>query len=140
MSRLLYYTSQNTQPEYDTISDSDCSKNKPAKSSPDYLNPVETLTRDRPKLASNDYDSVWNDDYSSARRAYSNILHDPLKYSNTPDPTLSYSAAYDDTTISASMSARDEEAIYSDPGHSEEAIYSCFERKKFRTINANTVR
>jgi len=101
---------------------------------------VETLTRDRCKLASDDYDSLRNDDYSSACRAYSNILHDPLEYSNTPDTTLSYSAAYDDTTMSASTSAQDEEAIYSDPGHSEEAIYACFESKKFRTINANTVR
>jgi len=46
----------------------------------------------------------------------------------------------DGMRMSTSMSAGDEEAIYSDPGHSEEAIYACFESKQFRTINANTVR
>ena len=38
------------------------------------------------------------------------------------------------------MNTGDEEAIYSDPGHSEEAIYAYFESKRFRSISANTVR
>ena len=102
---------------------------------------MDTLTRDRPKLASNDYETVQNhNDYSSAQRAYSNILHDPLEYSNVSDSTLSYSTTYDDKRTSASMSIGDEEECFADPGHSEEAIYACFESKRFRSISANTVR
>ena len=100
---------------------------------------MATLSRDRPKLASNDYESVHGD-YSSAQRAYSNILHGPTQYSNVLDPTLSYPAPQENTRVSASMSLADEEAIYSDPGYSQEAIYACFESKKFRTISASAVR
>ena len=32
------------------------------------------------------------------------------------------------------------EEIYSDPGHSEADIYSCFEKKKFRMIKRNDIR
>ncbi|XP_065899854.1 ephrin type-A receptor 4a-like [Dysidea avara] len=61
-----------------------------------------------------------------------------MEYSN--DTKLSYSTVYDDTRVSSSLSGGDEVECFSDPGHSEEAIYSCFESKRFRTINANTVR
>ncbi|XP_065899848.1 ephrin type-B receptor 1-B-like [Dysidea avara] len=127
---------KNIQPDYDIPSDSDYSKaDKPAESSFYYSNPPDTLTRDRPKLASNDYDSLQNPDaFSSAQRTYSNTLHE---YSTVPDTTLSYSTTYE---VSASMNTGDEEAIYSDPGHSEEAIYAYFESKRFRSISANTVR
>jgi len=60
-------------------------------------------------------------------------------YSNVfNDPTSSY---YDDTRVLTSTSgSEEEEEYYSDPGHSEEAIYACFESKNFRAICANTVR
>ena len=34
----------------------------------------------------------------------------------------------------------DEEEIYSDPGHNEADIYSCFERKKLSIIQRSDVR
>lgn len=60
-----------------------------------------------------------------------------MQYSN--DTASSYSTMYDDTLVSLSLDGEDEECFL-DPGHSEEAIYACFESKKFRTIIANAVR
>ena len=36
--------------------------------------------------------------------------------------------------------ANDEEEIYSDPGHSEEDICACFEKKKLQMIKRSDVR
>ena len=58
------------------------------------------------------------------------------------------STAYDDSLISEyseigspdDATVNDEEEIYSDPGHSKEDIYACFEKKKFRMIKRNDVK
>ena len=58
------------------------------------------------------------------------------------------STAYNDSLISEysevgnpdEATVNDEEEIYSDPGHSKEDIYACFEKKKFRMIKRNDVR
>ena len=59
------------------------------------------------------------------------------------------STAYDDSLISEysevgspdeAITVNDEEDIYSDPGHSKEDIYDCFEKKKFRMIKRNDVK
>ena len=119
--------------EYDYPSDPDCDATK--KPSP-YLVPVETSPTDCPKLSSKDYELMQHpDDYLPAQRAYSNKLYDYTQHSNN---VPSHSTTYDDTRVS--VSPNDNEDYYSDPGHSEEAIYACFESKKFRIISANTVK
>ena len=119
---------QNTQPDYDIPN------NRPANSSLYYSDPV---TRDHPKVASNDYEAIPDiNEYHST--VYTYCDNDPMQSSN--DTTLSHSTTYDDTKVSASINGSNEEAIYSDPGHSEEAIYAYFESKRFRIISESTVR
>ncbi|XP_065899838.1 uncharacterized protein [Dysidea avara] len=127
---------RNAKPEYDYPNDPDCGVNsKPY----EYLIPGETSPTDRPKLASNDYEVVEHpDEYSSAQRAYSDILYDTVQHSNALEDISAHSTTYDDTRVSGSPSGDDD--YYSDPGHSEEAIYAYFESKKFRIISANTVK
>jgi len=62
---------------------------------------------------------------SSAQQAYSNAIYD--------QGIVELSSAYDNT-------GGDDKDYYSDPGHSEEAIYACFESKRFRIISVNTVK
>ena len=102
-----------------------------------YSDPVDALpTRDHPKLTSNDYETLQNPyEYLSPLHSYSNVLNNALEYSI--DSTLSN--IYDVTRVS-SISGGNEEECFSDPGHSEEAIYACFESKRFSTISASTVR
>jgi len=121
---MLHTALQSTQPHYDTPS------NRPAHSSI-YSDPV---TRDCPKLASNDYEAI-----PDAKNYYSMVKDDdPIQNSN--DATLSTSSRHHGTTGSVSTDGSDEEAIYLDPGHSEKAIYAYFESKKFRIISDSTVK
>ena len=126
----MYSLTQTTQPHYDVpIS-------KPASSSVYYSDPDKPFIRDRPKLASNDYEGISDvHQYHSLLQAYHD---DPVQHSH--DVTVSQSITYDEPKVSTSLSLRDDEVIYSDPGHSEKAIYYYFESKKFRIINESAIK
>ena len=99
-----------------------------------YIAPETTISRDKPKLVCNDYHTLQNPaEYSAALHIYSNTLRDPNAFSDIYDDSRTKS--YSDT-----LKEDGEEEIFLDPGHSEEAIYACFERKMFRTIKPNHVR
>ena len=50
---------------------------------------------------------------------------------------LDYSEISD---VDTAVSTNNEEDVYSDPGHSEAAVYDCFEKKRFRKIKLDDVR
>ena len=134
---MLFHNLQNTHP---TCSDPDYCRGYVNPDEPSsYSDPVDTATAEHPKLTGCDYETSQSpDNYLSPLHSFSNAYNNAMEYSN--DTKLSYSTVYDDTRVSSSLSGGDEVECFSDPGHSEEAIYSCFESKRFRTINANTVR
>lgn len=99
-----------------------------------YITPETTISRDKPKLVCNDYHTLQNPaEYSTALHIYSNTLRDPNTFSDIYDDTRTKS-------YSNTLKEDGEEEIFLDPGHSEEAIYACFERKMFRTIKTDHVR
>ena len=116
---------------YETVEDREEDLQKSSEPQP-YITP-QTL-RDKPKRTCNDYHTLQNPaEYSSALRTYSNTLKHPDAFS---DP-------YDDVrakSYSNSSMKDDDEEIFLDPGHSEEAIYACFEKRMFRTIKKDHVR
>ncbi|XP_065899895.1 uncharacterized protein [Dysidea avara] len=92
-----------------------------------YITPETVTSRDQPKLTCHDYHTLQNPaEYSSALHIYSNTLRDPN--------------ALSDPYCSDTLKRDDDEEVFSDPGHSEEAIYACFERRMFRTITTDHVR
>jgi len=102
-------------------------------------------------VESNDYEALENVDiYSSAMCTYSDTVNDSQVPSDIYDDTRKagdYTEVPDiDEEARKSVvgdivnGGEEEEEVFLDPGHSEEAIYSCFERKMFRTIKADNVK
>jgi len=99
-----------------------------------YVASDNTVESDHPKIACGDYETCQQtDDYSTALHAYSSSVND-LQASSS-------SVIYDDVpsdlkppTYSDVINEGSGAEAFSDPGHSEEAIYACFESKNFRAI------
>ena len=90
---------------------------------------MDTIIKDRPKLTSNDYVTLESPkEFLSAMHLYSNIVNNVMDYSHVNDG------------IPENTGGSDEGDCFSDPGHSEEAIYACFEDKRFRIVSENTVK
>ena len=85
------------------------------------------------KIACNDYEAIQNPD-ESAVHVYFNTIKGSIGYDGTIMSEYSEIGNVDGTA------ANDKEDIYSDPGHSEEDIYVCFEKKKLRMIKRSDVR
>ena len=82
------------------------------------------------RFACNDYETAPNlTEYETAIQLYSNTMRESTAYND------SIISEYSVITV-----ATNEEEIYSDPGHSKEDIYACFEKKKFRIIKRNDIR
>ena len=82
------------------------------------------------RFASNDYEAILNHaEYETAINFFSNSTRASAVYNNSL--ISEYSEVAD---------AIDKEEIYSDPGHSKEDIYACFEKKKFRMIKRIDIR
>ena len=91
------------------------------------LHSKDSTGKSHSRFTSNDYEAILNHaEYQTAIRFYSN--------------TTKASTSFNDSEYSEITDATDEEEIYSDPGHSKEDIYACFEKKKFRMIKRNDVR
>jgi len=87
----------------------------------------QSMGKDRPKLACNDYIALQNpSSYLAAQKSYSNL-----------EKSFTYDYA---RTLECSEVSTNVEEIYLDPGHSEVDIYACFERKKFCIIKNRDVR
>ena len=99
------------------------------------LNLLETADKSCSKAASNDYESLPKPaEYASALGTYSNIIRESYYINSTS--MLECSEMFN----VSSTSTNDDEEVYSDPGHSEAAVYACFERKRFRKIKTDDVR
>jgi len=82
------------------------------------------------RFSCNDYEAAPNlAIYETSMQLYYNTTRTSTTYNE------SISSEYSEIT-----DATDEEEIYSDPGHSKEDIYACFEKKKFRMIKRNDIR
>ena len=100
-------------------------------------------------MESNDYEALENVDiYSSA---YSDTVNDSHVLSDIHDdtrktgdytevPDIDKDARESIVGDTVNGGEEEEEEVFLDPGHSEEAIYSCFERKMFRTIKPDNVK
>ena len=87
------------------------------------------------KFAGNDYEAILHhSEYESAVHVYSNTVRQSTAYDDSLISECSAVGNPDEATVN------DEEDIYSDPGHSKEDIYACFEKKRFRMIKRNDVR
>ena len=94
------------------------------------LNSKDSTGKSHSRFACIDYEAAPNlAGYGTAIQLYSNTTRTSTTYNN------SIISEYSEIT-----DATDEEEIYSDPGHSKEDIYACFEKKKFRMIKRNDVR
>ncbi|XP_065899891.1 uncharacterized protein [Dysidea avara] len=103
-----------------------------------YIAPDDAIESEYPKIAYSDYETCQKtDDYSTALHVYSTNVNDlqasPVIYDDVPDDIKP--PTYTDVINEGS----DSEA-FSDPGHSEEAIYACFERKMFQTIKSDDIK
>ena len=143
------YIPQNPGPDYETPEFWRDDVYKSTEPVP-YLAPDSTIGRNLPKVESNDYEALENVDiYSSALYTYSDTVNNAQVPSDIYDDTkeADYTEVPDideDTKESivgdTGTGGEEEEEVFLDPGHSEEAIYSCFERKMFRTIKADNVK
>ena len=87
------------------------------------------------RFAGNDYEAILHhSEYASAVHVYSNTVRESTAYDDSLISECSAVGNPDEPTVN------DEEEIYSDPGHSKEDIYACFEKKKFCMIKRNDVR
>ena len=87
------------------------------------------------RFESNDYEAILHhSEYASAVHVYSNTMKESTAYND------SLISEYSEVGNPVEATVDDEEEIYSDPGHSKEDIYACFEKKKFRMINRNDVK
>jgi len=106
-----------------------------------YVAPDDnTAGSDHPKLTCGDYETCQqSDEYSTALHVYSNYVNDLQAsnaiYDDVPDDIKP--PTYSDLMISESSSGTEN---FSDPGHSEETIYACFERKMFKIIKSDDVK
>ena len=90
------------------------------------------MTRDRPKLTSEDYVVLQEaSDYEEALHTYTNIPGIP-DYVN-----VSESEEASNTNI---RNSSDDEEIFIDPGHDAVFMCTCFEKKKGCVINKNDIR
>jgi len=102
--------------------------------------PDDAVENDHPKNACGDYETCQqSDDYSAALRVYSSRAND-LQASSS-------SVIYDEVpgdikppTYSDVINEGSGAEAFSDPGHSEEAIYACFERNMFHIIKSDDVK
>ena len=100
-----------------------------------YLDLQETTAKSCSRAASKDYESLPKPaEYASALGTYSNIIRESY-YINSIS-VLECSEMFN----ASSTFTNDDEEVYSDPGHSEAAVYACFERKRFRKIKTDDVR
>ena len=96
----------------------------------------ETAAKSCSRAASKDYESLPKPaEYASALGTYSNIIRESY-YINSIN-VLECSEMFN---VSSTFTDDDDEEVYSDPGHSEAAVYACFERKRFRKIKTDDVR
>ena len=93
----------------------------------------DAMGKNYSKFSCNDYEAVKNPD-ESAVHAYSNCVRQSVAYDDA------ITSEYSEIENADSAIVNDEEDIYSDPGHSEADIYTCFEKKRFRMLKRNDVR
>ena len=83
-----------------------------------------------------------SDDYESLPRLVHNyeIIEAPYQMLQDPKeiPTPVYGNTLRGNAVSDEISTN--EQIYEDPGHKKEAIYSWFEKKKFRRVKKEDIR
>jgi len=116
-----------------------------------YLAPDSMICSGLPKVEYNDYEAVENVNiYSSALRTYSNtvnnpqvapVIYDDLRENEDYTEIPGIDEDTRESVVGGAVNGDEkEEEVFLDPGYSEEAIYSCFERKMFRTIKADNVK
>ena len=127
---------QNSIPNYEIPFGSDHHKgnNRSTEVTP-YSVPQDIVRKSHSKVANNGYEPLPNPaEYLSAIGAYSNIMSKSI----TDDDIRALD--YSEISTVDSTATNDDKEVYSDPGHSEAAVYDCFEKKKIRKIEANDVR
>ena len=85
-----------------------------------YSEPINAIVKDRPKLASSDY------------QVLSALDKRDIPYQYEVAAITEHKNKLDDLP--------DNEQVYVDPGHVEKNIYTWFEKKKFRKIEKSHVR
>ena len=133
---VFCFFQQNSIPNYETpFFSKDCQDSSRSNEAAPYSVPQDAISKNPAKVKSNDYEPLLDSaDYASALHVYVNTMNETVVSEDVRG--LDYSEISDVDIVSTN----NEEDVYSDPGHSEAAVYACFEKKRFRKIKIDDVR
>ena len=132
---VFHFFQQNSVPNYETLfSSKDCQDSSRSNEAAPYSVPQDAISRNPAKVKSNLFQIrlIVHQHYMSI--VYVNTMKETVVSEDVRG--LDYSEISNVDIVSTN----NEEDVYADPGHSEAAVYACFEKKRFRKIKIDDVK